>query len=358
MCVGRREEVDAEIQRMWLQGHVDSTGEGERSPLQTPRRSAAEPASLKGGLNAADDMTHRETTGGCMAVLSVRSGLHLLCSSLDLPRGSEVLISALNIPDVPAILEHHGLVCVPVDIDLDTLAVNADAMAAAVTPQTRAVLVAHVYGARANMAPIIACAEHHRLLVIEDCAEAFDGLRYRGHPRSDAVLFSFGPIKFGSVFQGGLLRVRAARWPATTHTRVRPHKDAEPQTLYNNHPRVLQVRDAQLFRRLRRQHAMWPVQGRFEFLWRCLKFLVHDLPCAPAATLCVSIYRSACRCMCIFLKNSCSRCSCAVTHTTACLQKQSQGWGGRLERETQILCTYSHRADTRPCGGMFVQLAD
>ena len=123
-------------------------------------------------------------------------------------------------------------------------------------------------------------------------------------------------------------------------------------------PRVLQVRDAQLFRRLRRQHAMWPVQGRFEFLWRCLKFLVHDLPCAPAATLCVSIYRSACRCMCIFLKNSCSRCSCAVTHTTACLQKQSQGWGGRLERETQILCTYSHRADTRPCGGMFVQLAD
>ena len=225
MCVGRREEVDAEIQRMWLQGHADSTGEGERSPLQTPRRSAAEPASLKGGLNVADDMTHRETTGGCMAVLSVRSGLHLLCSSLDLPRGSEVLISALNIPDVPAILEHHGLVCVPVDIDLDTLAVNADALAAAVTPQTRAVLVAHVYGARANMAPIIACAERHRLLVIEDCAEAFDSLRYRGHPRSDAVLFSFGPIKFGSVFQGGLLRVRAARWllqhtPACAHTKM------------------------------------------------------------------------------------------------------------------------------------------
>ena len=225
MCVGRREEVDAEIQRMWLQGHADSTGEGERSPLQTPRRCAAEPASLKAGSNAVDDMMQRETTGGCMAVLSVRSGLHLLCSSLDLPRGSEVLISALNIPDVPAILEHHGLVCVPVDLDLDTLAVNAEALAAAVTPQTRAVLVAHVYGARANMAPVIACAERHRLLVIEDCAEAFDGLRYRGHPRSDAVLFSFGPIKFGSVFQGGLLRVRAARWllqhtPACAHTKM------------------------------------------------------------------------------------------------------------------------------------------
>jgi hypothetical protein len=36
----------------------------------------------------------------------------------------QVLVSALNIPDVPAILEHHGLVCVPIDLDLDTLAVD------------------------------------------------------------------------------------------------------------------------------------------------------------------------------------------------------------------------------------------
>ena len=36
----------------------------------------------------------------------------------------QVLVSALNIPDVPAILEYHGLACVPVDLDLDTLGLN------------------------------------------------------------------------------------------------------------------------------------------------------------------------------------------------------------------------------------------
>eukprot|EP00961_Rhodomonas_salina_P101196 1361985-Rhodomonas_salina.1 len=49
--------------------------------------------------------------------------------------------------------------------------------------------------------PVIEFAQAHNLLVIEDCAEAFDGLRYKGHPKSDVVLFSFGPIKFATAFQ-------------------------------------------------------------------------------------------------------------------------------------------------------------
>jgi hypothetical protein len=78
--------------------------------------------------------------------LQVRSGLHLLLSTLSLPRGSEVIVSALNIPDVPAILEHHGLVCVPVDLDLATLGIRADLLPGALSLRTRAILVAHVYG--------------------------------------------------------------------------------------------------------------------------------------------------------------------------------------------------------------------
>jgi len=178
--------------------------------------------------------------GGCMAVLCVRSGLHLLCSCLNLPSGSEVLVSGLNIPDVPAILEHHNLVCVPIDLELETLSVDMRRMAAALTPRTRVVLIAHVYGARGDMTPVIEFAAKHSLFVIEDCAEALDGMRYKGHARSDAALFSFGPIKFGSVFQGGIVRVA----------------------------------DAALLRRLRDAHACWPVQGRAAFFWRCLKYLL------------------------------------------------------------------------------------
>src|SRR5687768_1802064 len=52
-----------------------------------------------------------------LACLSVRTGLDLLLQALALPRGSEVLVSAITIRDMVRILEHHGLVPVPLDVD-------------------------------------------------------------------------------------------------------------------------------------------------------------------------------------------------------------------------------------------------
>ena len=45
------------------------------------------------------------------------------------------------------------------------------------------------------MEELIHAARERGLLVIEDCAQAYDGTGYRGHPESDVSLFSFGPIK-------------------------------------------------------------------------------------------------------------------------------------------------------------------
>ena len=53
--------------------------------------------------------------GQGLACRSVRSGFHLLLSALDLPAGSEVLVSAITHPDMIRILEAHRLVAVPVD---------------------------------------------------------------------------------------------------------------------------------------------------------------------------------------------------------------------------------------------------
>jgi dTDP-4-amino-4,6-dideoxygalactose transaminase len=60
------------------------------------------------------------STSEALACLSVRSGLDLYLEELALPRGSEVLMSALTIPDMWKIVEHHGLVPVPVDLDART----------------------------------------------------------------------------------------------------------------------------------------------------------------------------------------------------------------------------------------------
>jgi dTDP-4-amino-4,6-dideoxygalactose transaminase len=146
--------------------------------------------------------------GDALACLSVRSGFDLLLQALALPAGSEILLSAVTIRDMVRIIERHGLVAVPVDLDMDSLSVRAGDIARRAGPRSKALLVAHLFGSRMPMEELIRAARERGLLVIEDCAQAYDGTGYRGHPESDISLFSFGPIKTATALGGALLRVR------------------------------------------------------------------------------------------------------------------------------------------------------
>jgi perosamine synthetase len=143
-----------------------------------------------------------------LACLSVRSGFDLLLTALALPPGSEVLMTALTIPDMPRIVRQHGLVAVPLDIEIETLAPRTETIEAALTQATRAIVVAHLFGARVPLEPILDIARRHGLLVIEDVAQGLSGLDDRGHPAADVAMFSFGPIKTATALGGGLLIVR------------------------------------------------------------------------------------------------------------------------------------------------------
>jgi dTDP-4-amino-4,6-dideoxygalactose transaminase len=145
---------------------------------------------------------------GCLACLSVRSGLDLTLQALALPAGSEVIVSAVTIPDMVRVLEHHGLVAVPADLDMASLDLAPGALERALTPRTRAVLVAHLFGSQLDLAPVAALARERGLLLLEDCAQAYDG-RYAGHPDSDVALFSFGPIKTSTALGGAIVRFRS-----------------------------------------------------------------------------------------------------------------------------------------------------
>jgi perosamine synthetase len=90
-------------------------------------------------------------SGHGIACRSVRSGFHLLLDALDLDAGDEVLVSAVTHPDMVRILEAHGLVAVPVDLDIGTLAPSLDSAERLVTERTRAILVAHLFGGRFDM---------------------------------------------------------------------------------------------------------------------------------------------------------------------------------------------------------------
>ncbi len=146
-------------------------------------------------------------TGQALVSLSVRSGWDLLLTATDWPTGSEVLVSGLTHPDMVELLARHGLTPVPVDLDLDTLAPTVEAWAAAVTTRTRALLVAHLFGGRVDVAPLAALASRHGLLLVEDCAQAFAGPDRVGGEPAAVSLYSFGMIKTCSAVGGAVVVV-------------------------------------------------------------------------------------------------------------------------------------------------------
>ncbi|MBW2269201.1 MAG: DegT/DnrJ/EryC1/StrS family aminotransferase [Deltaproteobacteria bacterium] len=148
--------------------------------------------------------------GDAMVCFSVRTAFDLALQALDLPSGSEVLFSALNIKGMPKIARRLGLVPIPVDLDIDTMAPLPESLERAVSPRARAIVVAPLMGSRFDLAPVIEFARHHDLLVIEDCAQAFNGRSFTGHPDADLSLFSFGTLKFSTALGGALVRVRDA----------------------------------------------------------------------------------------------------------------------------------------------------
>jgi hypothetical protein len=148
---------------------------------------------------------------GGLDCLSVRSGFHLLLCALGLPPGGEVVFSALTHPDLPRLVEHHGLVAVPADLDLDTLAPRPASLEAAISPRTRLVVVAHLFGGLVDLTPAAELARRAGALLVEDCAQAYAGPGQERDPLADVSMFSFGLLKTATAAGGARLLVRDER---------------------------------------------------------------------------------------------------------------------------------------------------
>ncbi len=197
------------------------------------------PGALVGGARAAAKVESAwRTARGNLACLSVRSGFDALLSVLQLPAGSEVLVSAVTIRDMTRIIEAHGLIAVPVDVDHQTLAVSRAALERALSPRTRMVLVAHLFGSRMPMRDVVEFSNKNNILLIEDGAQAYTGDGWRGDISSDVCLFSFGSIKTATALGGA----------------------------------VMTFRDTVLRDRVRDAMSAWPLQGRVSYCARLLKY--------------------------------------------------------------------------------------
>jgi dTDP-4-amino-4,6-dideoxygalactose transaminase len=138
----------------------------------------------------------------------VRSGWDLWLGAQDFRAGDEILVSAITHPDMVRIIRGHGLRAVPVDIDPRTLAPLPSALEAALTPHTRVVLVAHLFGGRMDLSIVAGFAREHGLILVEDCAQAFQGPEQVGDTAADVSMYSFGTLKTSTALGGAVLRMR------------------------------------------------------------------------------------------------------------------------------------------------------
>ena len=123
-----------------------------------------------------------------------------------LEEGDEVIVPGNTfIASFLAITENR-LVAVPVEPDPASFNMTPACVEAAIGPRTRAIMAVHLYGQLADMPALVALAQRHKLLLIEDAAQAhgaMSGGRKAG-AFGDAAAFSFFPTKnLGALGDGG-----------------------------------------------------------------------------------------------------------------------------------------------------------
>jgi dTDP-4-amino-4,6-dideoxygalactose transaminase len=173
---------------------------------------------------------------GARAAIGVSSGTDALLAAmmaLDIGAGDEVVTTSYSFFATAGCVSRLGARPVFVDIDPCTYNLSAAAVAAALTPRTKAIVPVHLYGCSAAMDQVMAVADRAHVPVIEDAAQAL-GSRFQGQAVGTFGAFgcfSFFPSKnLGAFGDGGLVTTND---DALAHrVRLIRNHGAEPKYLH------------------------------------------------------------------------------------------------------------------------------
>jgi len=141
------------------------------------------------------------------AFMSGRVALSACINALGLKPGDEVIIPAYTCVVVPNAFQYAGVRVVYCDIELDTFGLDASRIEDKLSPNTRAILLHHLYGLVCrDYEKIIRIAREHKLKIIEDCAHStgaeFNGTKVGNF--GDVAFYSSEHSKAFSTIQGGI----------------------------------------------------------------------------------------------------------------------------------------------------------
>ena len=146
-----------------------------------------------------------------IAVSSCTAALHLTLAALGIGPGDEVIVPTLTFCSTANVVVHLGAKPVLVDVTPDGQ-ISLDALRAAVTPRTRAIIPVHYGGQACALDEVLAIADLHGIPVIEDAAHAagttYQDRRIGTHGR--ATCFSFYATKNMTTGEGGMITTNDA----------------------------------------------------------------------------------------------------------------------------------------------------
>jgi len=146
------------------------------------------------------------------------SALHLALLAAGVGPGDEVVTTPFTFVATVSAICYTGAKPVFVDIDPRSFTIDGNAIEAAISDRTKAIIPVHLYGQPADMAPIMATARRQGLVVIEDACQAH-GAEYAGRRTGslgDLACFSFYPGKnLGAYGEGGMVVTGNAEYART-----------------------------------------------------------------------------------------------------------------------------------------------
>lgn len=160
---------------------------------------------------AAFESEFAEAVGGGVEAVAVNSntaGMHLALEALGLKPGDQVIVPTLTFTATAEVVRYLGADPVFVDVDPETLCLDADQAARKLTDRVKAIMPVHFGGLAADMTRISKFARDAGLAVIEDAAHSFPATsngQSIGAGGSAAAVFSFYANKTITTGEGGMI---------------------------------------------------------------------------------------------------------------------------------------------------------
>tara|TARA_B100001741_G_C16490476_1_gene569416 strand:- start:77 stop:1222 length:1146 start_codon:yes stop_codon:yes gene_type:complete len=142
-----------------------------------------------------------------VSVSNGSAALEIALKSLNLKKGSEIIIPTFSIISTALCVVKLGLKPILIDCDLKSWNMKENDVLKKINKRTRAIIITHIYGFPFNMTKVLKVAKMKKIKIIEDAAEVI-GLKFKGRPCGsfgDLSTFSFYANKHITTGEGGMI---------------------------------------------------------------------------------------------------------------------------------------------------------